>query len=117
MNKILLLISIFFILNNCSANKKQSFWNKENSNIDKIKNIKTVLTKQVKKEQEFNPTLKIKISGGKLNRNFDNNQNNIGELSYEGNLEIIGKYKFSKFDDFDYIDIKPIFYNENVIFF
>ncbi|MDA7583160.1 PQQ-binding-like beta-propeller repeat protein [Candidatus Pelagibacter sp.] len=116
MNKIFFLILILFILNNCSANKKQSFWNKDNSNIDKIENVKTILTKQVRKEKEFNPTLKIKISAKKLNKKFDNNQNNIGELSYEGNLEKIGKYKFSKFDDFDYIDIKPIFYNENVIF-
>ena len=116
MNKILLLILILFLTSNCSTNKKKSFWGKENSNVDKIETIKTILTKQVKKEQEFNPTLEIKISNGKLNKNFDNNQNNIGELSYEGSLEKIGKYKFSKFNDFEYIDVKPIFYNENVIF-
>ena len=116
MNKILLLILTLFLTSNCSTNKKINFWGKADSNIDKIENIKTILTKQVRKEQEFNSTLEIKISIGKLNKNFDNNQNNIGELSYEGSLKKIGKYKFSKYDDFEYTDIRPIFYNENIIF-
>ena len=70
-----------------------------------------------KEEQELNPTLKIKISKGVFNKNFDNNQNDIGELSYSGALEKVGKYKFSKFNDFENMDVKPIFYNEYVVFF
>ena len=116
MNKILLLILILILASNCSTNKKRSFWSKKDSNVDKIETIKKILIKKVRKEQEFNPKLEIQISNKKLNKNFDNNQNNIGELSYEGSLEKIGKYKFSKFNDFEYIDVKPIFYNENVIF-
>jgi len=91
-NKLSLLILILLFTNNCSINKKQSFWGKEKSNIEEIENIKTVLTKQVRIEQEFNPTLEIKVPYGKLNKNFINNQNNIGELSYEGGLEKIGIY-------------------------
>tara|TARA_B100000767_G_scaffold270376_1_gene293923 strand:- start:173 stop:1471 length:1299 start_codon:yes stop_codon:yes gene_type:complete len=116
-NKLLLLVLTFLLTNNCSINKKQQFWGKEKSNIDEIKIVKTVLTKQTKDEQEFNPTLEIKASDGVFNKNFNNNQNNIGEISYDGGLEKIGNYKFSKFDDFEYINAKPVFYNDNVIFY
>ena len=117
MNKLSLLILILLFANNCSINKKQGFWGKEKPNIEETKRTKIVLTKQAREEQELNPTLAIRASVGKYNKNFKNNQNNIGELSYEGGLEKIGKYNFSKFDDFEYLDVQPIFYNENVIFF
>ncbi|WP_415304327.1 PQQ-binding-like beta-propeller repeat protein [Candidatus Pelagibacter sp. Uisw_090] len=116
MNKLLLLLLILILINNCSINKKQQFWNKEKINIEEVKNPKKILTKQLREEREFNPALEIKVSAGKLIKNSNNNQNNIGDLSYEGGLEKIGKYNFSKFDDFEYIDVQPIFYNENVIF-
>ena len=116
MSKLSLLILILLFINNCSINEKKKFFGKEKSNVKEIKNVKTILTKQIKKEQEFNFSLQIKISDGKFNKNFNNNQNNIGEVSYEGGLEKIGNYKFSKFKDFDQIDVQPIFYNENLIF-
>jgi outer membrane protein assembly factor BamB len=116
-NKLSLLILVLLIINHCSINNKQRLWNKEKSNIEKIKNDKIILTKQATKEQEFNPTLKIPISNGKFRRNYKNNQNNINEYSYEGILEKIGKYKFSKFGDFKYIDVQPEFHNDDLIFF
>ncbi|WP_415323722.1 PQQ-binding-like beta-propeller repeat protein [Candidatus Pelagibacter sp. Uisw_127] len=116
MNKLSLLILILLFVNNCSINKKKVFFGKDKPNLEKTQNIKTVLTKQVKEEQELNPTLEIKISDGKFNKNYNNNQNNIGELFYEGGLEKIGKYNFSKFDNFQHIDVQPVFYNENIIF-
>tara|TARA_B100000787_G_scaffold138219_1_gene107053 strand:+ start:916 stop:2214 length:1299 start_codon:yes stop_codon:yes gene_type:complete len=114
-NKLSLLILIFLIINNCSITKKQRFWGKEKSNIQENENIKTILTKQSKIEVEFNSKLKIKVSDGKLSRQFRNNQNNVGELFYEGLLKKIGKYNFSKFDDFEFIDLEPVFYNDKVI--
>ena len=113
MNKLSLLILILLLANNCSINKKQRFWGEEKS---KIENVKTILTKQAIEEKEFNSKVKIKISDGKYSKKFNNNQNNIGELSYEGFLEKTGKYNFSKFDDFEYIDVQPVFYNDHVIF-
>ena len=117
MNKLSLLILIILLANSCSLNKKQGFWNKQETSPKENQNVKTPLTKQAIDEQELNPSLEIKISDGKFNKNPNYNQNNIGQLYYEGFLEKIGKYKFSKFDDFEYIDVKPVFYNENVIFF
>ena len=116
MNKLSILILIILLTNNCSINKKQRFWSKDTSSVMETENVKTILTKQPREEQEFNNLLEIKFSEGKFNKSFNNNQNNIGELSYEGRLEKIGKYNYSKFNDFKYVDLQPIFYNEYVIF-
>ena len=117
MNKVLLSVLILLILNNCSASKKVGFWDKDNKDQKQIENTKTILTKQVRLEEEFNPNLYVKISTGKFNRNSLNNQNDMGELAYEGVLEKIGKYNFSKFNDFNFISPNPLFYNKNLIFY
>ena len=117
MSKLPLLIIILFLVNACSINKKQGLWSKEKPDDKEIENVKIILTKQIRVEQEFNPNLKIKVSVGKFNKKFTNNKNDIGEIYYEGNLEKIGNYKFSKFNDFEYIDAQPAFYNEGLIFF
>ena len=117
MNKVLLSVLIFIILNNCSATKKVGFWNKDDKDQKQIENTKTILTKQIRHEEEFNSNLYIKISNGKPNQNSLNNQNDTGELAYEGILEKIGKYNFSKFNDFDFINPSPLFYNKNLVFY
>ena len=117
MNKVLLSVLILLILNNCSASKKVGFWDKDDKDLSKIENTKTILTKQARLEEEFNSNLYVKISNGKFNQNSLNNQNDMGELAYEGVLEKIGKYNFSKFNDFDFISPNPLFYNKNLIFY
>ena len=116
MSKISLLILILLLISNCSISKKQGFWSKNKVSIKEATNKRTILTKQSRVEQEFNPLLRIKFSEGKLGKKVNNNQNNSGELFYEGQLEKIGKYKFSNFDDFENIDPKPVFYNNNILF-
>jgi len=116
-NKVLLSVLILLILNNCSASKKVGFWNKDDKNQQQIENNKTILTKQIRPEEEFNSNLYVKISNGKLNQNSLNDQNDTGELTYEGVLEKIGKYNFSKFNDFDFISPSPLFYNNNLVFY
>ena len=117
MNKVLLSVLILLILNNCSASKKAGFWNKDDKDQQQIENTKTILTKQIRLEEEFNSNLYVKISSGKFNQNSLNDQNDTGELAYEGVLEKIGKYNFSKFNDFDFISPNPLFYNKNLIFY
>ena len=117
MNKVLLSVLICLILNSCSSNKGKSFLGKSEKDQIQTENTKTILTKQVRFETEFNSNLYIKISNGKLNQNSLNNQNDTGELAYEGVLERIGKYKFSNFDDFNFVDPSPLFYNKNLIFY
>ena len=117
MNKVLLLVLIFLIFSNCSENRKLGFLSKDNKNQSLNVNNKIILTKQIRPEQEFNANLYIKISNEKLNQSSQNNQNDSGELAYEGGLQRIGKYKFSKFNDFDFINPNPLFYNKNLIFY
>ena len=117
MNKTLLTVLILLILNNCSASKKVGFWDKDKKDQKQIENTKTILTKQARLEEEFNSNLYVKISNGKFNQNSLNNQNDMGELAYEGVLEKIGKYNFSKFNDFDFINPNPLFYNKNLVFY
>ncbi|WP_229704526.1 PQQ-binding-like beta-propeller repeat protein [Candidatus Pelagibacter giovannonii] len=117
MNKVLLSVLILLILNSCSTSKKVGFWNKDDKDQQKIENTKTILTKQIRLEEEFNSNLYVKISNQKPNQNSLNNQNDTGELSYDGILEKIGKYNFSKFKDFDFISPSPLFYNKNLVFY
>ena len=117
MNKVLLSVLILLILNNCSTSKKVGFWNIDDKDQEKIENTKTILTKQIRFEEEFNSNLYVKISNRKPNQNSLNNQNDTGELAYEGILEKIGKYNFSKFNDFDFIRPSPLFYNNNLVFY
>ena len=117
MNKILLSVLILLILNNCSVSKDAGFWDKDNKNQTKIENTKTTLAKQVRPEEEFNSNLYIKISNGKLNQNSFNDQNDTGEVAYEGILEKIGKYNFLKFNDFNFINPSPLFYGKNLVFY
>ena len=117
MNKALLSVLIFLIFSNCSTGKKLTSWGKGVKKQTEIINNKTILTKQARLEQEFNANLYVKISNEKLNQNGLNNQNDSGELAYEGALQRIGKYKFSKFNDFDFINPNPLFYNKNLIFY
>lgn len=112
MNKLsLVLILTFLLVINCSYLDKDKSNNKENDV------IKTILTKQIREVQEFNPDIEVEVSEGKFNTNYNNNKNDIGELNYQGILEKKGKYKFSKFNDFESLDVKPIFYNDKLIFF
>ena len=117
MNKVLLSVIILLILNNCSTSKKVGFWNKDDKDQQKIENKKTILTKQIRLEEEFNSNLYVKISSGKPNQNSLNNQNDTGELAYKGILEKIGKYNFTKFNDFNFISPSPLFFNKNLVFY
>ena len=117
MNKILLLVLIFLFFNNCSLSKNEAMLDEKKTNFNKTENTQTVLSEKKRVEQEFNEGLNIEVSELKYNANFNNNQNDSGELGYQGFLEKIGKYKYSKFDDFKYLDLKSILYNGNIIFF
>mgnify|MGYP006093621463 CR=1 FL=1 len=119
MNKILGILLILLLLNHCSLDKRSGLWSKP----EKIKEIKKVDVQKVFKEEkasteEFNPNLSIKLSAKLINNSFINNfDNNNGRVNYNGNLESISKFKFSKIDNFDQFEPEIIFDNENVIFF
>ena len=117
MNKVLTFILILLFLNNCSSKNDDVELVEKKTNLKtKIDSSKIFLTKQVKEEAEFNSNIKIIVSNNKFNKKFKTNNNNTGETNYEGILKKIGNYKFSKFDDFKYIETHPIIHNDNLIF-
>ena len=117
MNRLSILFLIFLLFNNCSINsinKEQRFWGKDKPEVKKPKKI---LSEKIRVEKEFNSTLEINFSLKNNSKKIQNTQNDIGNQLYEGVLKKIGRYKFSKLNNFEYIDVKPIFYGDKVIFF
>ena len=117
MSKLSLLIFITLLLSGCSLTRSSKLWNNDKTQVNEPENIKIVLTNEASPVEEFNSNIEIDISNGNFNKDPNNNQNNAGELNYEGILNKVGKYSFSKFNDFEYLDVQPIFYNQNLIFF
>jgi outer membrane protein assembly factor BamB len=116
-SKLSLLILITLLLSGCSLTRSSKLWNNDKTQVNEPENIKIVLTNEASPVEEFNSNIEIDISNGNFNKDPNNNQNNAGELNYEGILNKVGKYSFSKFNDFEYLDVQPIFYNQNLIFF
>jgi len=116
-SKLSLLILITLLLSGCSLTGSSKLWNNDKTQVNEPENIKIVLTNEASPVEEFNSNIEIDISNGNFNKDPNNNQNNAGELNYEGILNKVGKYSFSKFNDFEYLDVQPIFYNQNLIFF
>ena len=83
---------------------------------------KTIKTENFSNEtiliSEFNSNLKIKLYSKPIEKSFINNfDNNNGRINYNGNLENLSKYKFSKIKNFHQYDTKISLYNNDIIFF
>ena len=102
-----------FFLSNCSLNEDSKLW--KTKNIQKDKNITSVLTEEKKFSKEFNP--KIKLDLPKVKNRFIDNLNNFGSLEYSGLLNKIGVFKFSKFKNINQLNFEPIFLKNSLIFF
>ena len=118
MSKILKIILIFIFLTSCSFNKSSKYWT--NKKISKEKNEKIIET--FKKEEvlnlELNPSLKISFYSKAINKSFlNNNDNNNGRINFDGNLENISKFKFSKIVNFYKYNPEILFINNDIIFF
>ena len=117
MNKIVILIIALFILNNCSLNENSRIWKDKEKKLQVKENIKKIFEEEEKIVTEFNAELKIDLSGIVTKNKTINNQNNLGSQNYSGSLVKTGIYKFSKLKDIDQLNFKPLFLNDNVIFF
>ena len=120
MNNFIKIVLIFIFINNCSLHKNSKFWTKQE--IIKEKEINNNIVEIFKKDKtlinEFNPSLKISLYSKLIDKSFVNNyDNNNGRINFNGNLETISKYKFSKIKNFYQYDPKISFYNNDIIFF
>ena len=115
MNRIFLIIFIFFIYS-CSFNTKSSFWSGSKAiNYKTNKNINRLFKAENSISKEINPKIKININSNfKKGTNLKNNQ---GWVNFDGNLKSMSKYKFSKINTFNDFEPDIGFVNENIIFF
>ncbi len=117
MNKLIIFLIALFFLNQCSLNEDSRIWKDKKKNFDTQPNIKKVFLKEKKNLVEFNQELKIDLANIKINNKIIDSKNNYGSQNYKGVLSKIGNYKFSKLEDINQINFKPIFLNDGLIFF
>ena len=117
MNRIIILIIALTFLNQCSLNENSRIWKDKENKLEAQKNIKKVFLEDKKITTEFNQELKLDLSIIKFNNKITDNENNYGSQNYEGLIDKIGNYKFSKFEDINQLNFKPIFLDDGLIFF
>ena len=117
MNRLIILLIALFFINNCSLNENSRIWKDKEKELSAQSKLKKVFAKEKIKVQEFNQGLNLDLSLIKTNKKFIDNQNNFGSQSYEGELDKIGSYKFSKLEELNQIDFKPLFLQNNIVFF
>ena len=117
MNRIIILIIALTFLNQCSLNENSRIWKDKEKKLEAQKNIKKVFLEDKKITTEFNQELKLDLSIIKFNNKITDNKNNYGSQNYEGLIDKIGNYKFSKFEDINQLNFKPIFLDDGLIFF
>jgi len=116
-NRIIILIIALIFLNQCSFKENSRIWKDKENKLDAQKNIKKVFLEDKKIATEFNQELKLDLSIIKFNNKITDNENNYGSQNYEGLIDKIGNYKFSKFEDINQLNFKPIFLEDGLIFF
>ena len=120
MNKLFYLLLIFLFLSSCSLDTKSGLWTKTEKLDSENKNLEVKIFEENEiYEREFNIDLKIKLRNDfKKNRFINNLSNNNGVVNFDGSIDKIKKFKFSKIDQFDnYQPELLITKNNNLIFF
>ena len=122
MNKIIFLFVLIF-LTGCSLNKNSKFWSTSETLNEDTKNINISKSEEILKkssvyEKEFNQNLKIKVEGNfNTNKQIDYLTNNNGRVNFNGKLETLSRYKFSKIKNFYQYEPEIVFHNKSLIFF
>tara|TARA_X000000368_G_scaffold323174_1_gene260259 strand:- start:1878 stop:3176 length:1299 start_codon:yes stop_codon:yes gene_type:complete len=116
-NKIIILVIALFFLNNCSFNENSRIWKEKEKKLESQKKLEKVFAETNPVLSEFNPELKIELIKIKLNNKVVENKNNYGFQNYDGSLNKIANYKFSKLENIDQLNFKPIFLKDGLIFF
>ena len=117
MNKISILVILLLFLSNCSSNKNPLNWKKKQIKIEDQQNVKKAFKEDKVVQKEFNSDLRLDLSNIVLNNKTFDNKNNLGSQNYDGLLNKVGNYKFSKLLGFNQLNFKPTFFNNDLIFF
>ena len=117
MNKLIFTFIVLIFLNNCSFNENSRIWKDKENKLETDKKITKVFAEENISVSEFNRDLKLDLSSIKINNKKNENQNNLGLQNYKGELTKIGNFKFSKLEELNQLDFKPIFLKNGIIFF
>ena len=117
MNRFIFTLIVVISLNNCSLNENSRIWKDKENKFEKDKKIIKVFSEDQKIVSEFNRNLRLDLSSIDTNTKIIFNQNNLGSQKYNGELKKVGSFKFSKLDEVNKIDFKPIFFKSGIIFF
>ena len=120
---------ILIFLHSCSLDTKSGIWTEkkdivkkdvvlEKDNNTKKNTITPIFSKEEILDKEFNTRLQVKLTTRLTKNSFGNNPtNNNGRVDYDGKLERISKFKYSKINNFKYHEPELIFEGENLFFF
>ena len=117
MNRLTILILLIFLLNNCSFNENSRIWNEKEKTSKNQNTVKKIFTKNKKNTIEFNKDLKLDFTKKETNNKVIDNKNNYGSQNYSGPIDKIANYNFSKIENINKLNFKPIFLNDGLIFF
>ncbi len=117
MNKLIFTLIVLFFFNNCSFNENSRIWKNKENKLETEKKITKVFAEENESVSEFNPDLKLNLSSIKINNKKNHNLNDLGLQNYKGEFTKIGNFKFSKLEELNQLDFKPIFLNDGIIFF
>ena len=117
MNRLVILLIALIFINNCSLNENSRIWKDKDKELSTQLKLKKVFEEEKIEVKEFNQLLKIDLSNIRTNNKFVDYQNNFGSQSYKGELDKIGSYKFSKLEELNQINFKPLFLENDIVFF
>ena len=119
MNRILYLFIILVLFTSCSFNKNSKFWTNSKEVQNETRNeYEEVFPTENTLKKEFNSKLKIKLTSKPINNQSANNHlNNLGRLSFDGDLKKSSRYKFSKIENFSQYQPEISFQKNSIIFF
>jgi len=116
-NRLIILVLLIFFLNQCSFSEKSRIWKDKEKEPVVNNNIKEIFSEEKKITTEFNQELKLDLSKIISSNEILENKNDYGSQNYSGEINKIGNYKFSKFDNINQLNYKPLFLDDGLVFF
>jgi len=117
-NRVFQIFLIFLFLSNCSLDTKTGFWTSSEKLETENKSTEIIFKKTKIFEKEFNTNIKINLKNNYKKNSFINNlSNNNGIIDFDGKLEKISKFKFSKIKQFDFYQPELLISNKGTLIF
>jgi len=116
--RIFKLILLLILISGCSFKDTTGYWTNEKELSKSESNFKPLFENNERLLKEFNTNYKIKLDDSLIGSiQYNTLDNNDGYVKYNGNLEKISKYNFSKISDYKKFEPDLIFHNNGIIFF